>query len=172
MRTEKVIVLPYQSSWKEDFLQLKQMIDALVGPWILSIEHVGSTAVEGLSAKPIIDIDVVMSDEAALGQIVQKLAEVGYQHEGNLGIEGREAFRYEPRTDWPLHHLYVCSPDSQELHRHLTFRNYLRMHPEAVKEYSLVKERAATQFPSDIDGYMASKASCIEKMYHACGLEP
>lgn len=171
MRTENVVVTAYQHQWKQDFETIRQRIETAIGPWILSVEHVGSTAVEGLSAKPIIDIDVVMADEADFPKIVTSLARLGYEHEGDLGIKGREAFRYNSRPDWPEHHLYVCPAHSKELHRHLTFRDYLRTHPEAVERYSLVKEAAATAFPHDIDAYMARKSTCIAEFYRACGLE-
>ena len=68
------------------------------------------------------------------------------------------------------HHLYVCPQDSGELHRHVTFRNFLRNHPDAVKQYSAVKETAARLFPDDIDRYMAYKAPCIQALYAQCGL--
>ena len=69
------------------------------------------------------------------------------------------------------HHLYVCPQDSAELHRHITFRNYLRHHPEAVREYSSIKEQAAEMYPYDIDRYMEYKAPCIAELYKRCGLE-
>lgn len=172
MRTEKVVVTPYQPRWKKDFEQIKQTITEAIGPWIVAIEHVGSTAVEGLSAKPIIDIDAVMANQADFLKIVDVLAQLGYQHEGNLGIEGREAFSYDRRQDWPDHHLYLCSADSKELYRHLTFRDYLRTHPDAVVRYSQVKEEVAAKFPNDIDAYMAYKSSCIGCLYQECGLLP
>lgn len=99
-------------------------------------------------------------------------AVIGYLHEGNLGIEGREAFRYTGKPDLQLHHLYVCPANSKELHRHLVFREFLRRNPEAVKRYSAVKEQAARLFPEDIEGYMGYKAPCIEELYRLCGLEP
>ena len=64
----------------------------------------------------------------------------------------------------------MCPQNSPELHRHITFRNYLRCHPEAVRKYGAVKEEAARLFPQDIDGYMQYKAPCIEELYRACGL--
>ena len=171
MQTRRVVVLPYDAQWKTDFECIRQEIVAAVGELVVGIEHVGSTSVEGLSAKPCIDIDVIIKDESVFDLIVAGLQKIGYIHEGNLGIEGREAFRYTDKPHLQNHHLYVCPRGSRELHRHITFRNFLRNHPEAVKKYSAVKEEAARLYPDDIGKYMAYKSSCIEEMYVLCGLE-
>ena len=171
MRTVKVIVLPYDKAWKTDFDAIKQEIEAAIGDLILGIEHVGSTSVEGMSAKPCIDLDVVIRDYTVFDAVVERLAAIGYQHEGDLGIRHREAFRYEGKPHLQTHHLYVCPQDSEELHRHITFREFLKSHPEAVQQYSHVKEAAALQFPDDIDGYIACKSPCIAELYARCGLK-
>ena len=170
MRTTKVIVLPYDSAWKTAFEQIRKEIEEAVGDLIVDIEHVGSTSVEGMSAKPCIDMDVVIADYNVFDNVVDRLKVIGYFHEGDLGIPGREAFRYSGKPHLQNHHLYVCPQDSGELHRHVTFRNFLRNHPEAVKKYSAVKETAARLFPDDIDRYMAYKAPCIQELYAQCGL--
>jgi GrpB-like predicted nucleotidyltransferase (UPF0157 family) len=171
MRTLNVVVLPYDKAWKTDFEAIKQEIEAAIGDLILGVEHVGSTSVEGMSAKPCIDIDVVIRDYTVFDAVVERLAAIGYQHEGDLGIRHREAFRYEGKPHLRTHHLYVCPQDSEELHRHITFREYLKSHPEAVRQYSRVKEEAAQRFPHDIDGYIAYKTPCIEELYVRCGLK-
>ena len=170
MRTTHVRVLPYDPAWKADFAAIRQELASALGGLAIAIEHVGSTSVEGLSAKPCIDIDVVMPDYAVFPQIVERLAAIGYTHEGDLGIPGREAFCYTGKPHLRLHHLYVCPADSKELHRHLVFRDFLRTHPEAVECYSACKEDAARRFPEDIEGYMACKGPCIEALYKRCGL--
>ena len=171
MKTKKVIVVPYRETWKSDFSAICREIEAATGDWIERIEHVGSTSVEGLSAKPCIDLDVVIRDTSVLAEVIARLASIGYFHEGDLGIPGREAFAYSGKPHLQTHHLYVCPQDSAELHRHITFREYLRSHPEAVQYYSAVKETAARLFPDDIEGYMQYKAPCIEELYRKCGLK-
>lgn len=104
--------------------------------------------------------------------MVEKLASLGYIHEGNLGIKDREAFDYKGDTDLPKHHLYVCPEFSAELHRHLAFRDYLRNNPDAILKYSKVKEEGARLFPDSIDDYIAYKSSFIEDIYNKCGLSP
>ena len=170
MRTAKVVVLPYDEGWKKAFEDIKAEAETALGELAVAVEHVGSTAVEGMSAKPCIDLDVVIADYGVLSEAVARLATIGYVHEGNLGIEGREAFDYKDKPHLYKHHLYVCPRDSRELHRHVVFRDYLRAHPEAAARYSAVKEEAARLCPHDIDGYMAYKSGVIAELYTACGL--
>ena len=170
MRTRRVTVVPYDAGWKNDFEKIKNELEAAIGSLIVGIEHVGSTSVEGMSAKPCIDIDVIIEDASSLGGVINALAEIGYIHEGDLGIKGREAFKYSDKPHLKTHHLYVCTQASEELRRHITFRDFLRSNPDAVKLYSDVKETAAKLFFDDIGGYIEYKSSCIEELYRACGL--
>ena len=171
MRTKRVVVVPYDEAWKNAFNEIKNEIEAEIGDLIIGIEHIGSTSVEGMSAKPCIDIDVVIKDYSVFNEIVGKLRTIGYIHEGNLGIKDREAFRYSNKPHLMIHHLYVCPHYSEELHRHITFRDFLRHNTEAVKKYSSVKEKAAELFPDDIDKYIEYKTPCIEELYSICGLK-
>ena len=126
---------------------------------------------EGLSAKPIIDIDVVIKDYSTFDAVVSKLESIGYIHEGNLGIKDREAFKYSDKPHLQQHHLYVCPQQSEELYRHITFRDFLVNNSEAVKKYSVVKEKAAQLFPDNIKKYIEYKSPCIEELYKLCGLK-
>ena len=171
MKTKKVIVLPYDAAWESAFEAIRAEIQTALGDLMLGIEHVGSTSVKGMSAKPCIDIDVVIRDYSVFDAVVQKLDAIGYIHEGDLGIKDREAFKYANKPHLMTHHLYVCPRDSEELHRHIAFRDFLRKNPEAVKEYSMVKEKAAALFPDEIEQYIAFKAPCIEELYIKCGLK-
>ena len=170
MKTASVIVLPYDKAWKTAFEEIKCELEAALAELAIGIEHVGSTSVEGLSAKPCIDIDVVIRDYSVFDAVVERLQTIGYLHEGDLGIRDREAFKYENKPNLQKHHLYVCPQYSAELHRHITFRDFLRSHPEAVRQYSAVKEQAAQLYPNDIDQYIAFKSPCIEELYRSCGL--
>lgn len=170
MKNKNVIVLPYNSEWETDFEKIKQELVNAIGNLAVCIEHVGSTSVKGLFAKPIIDIDIVISDYSVFYDIVNKLETIGYFHEGDLGIKDREVFKYSDKPHLQKHHLYVCPQNSEELFRHITFRNFLRNNPEAVEKYSRVKEKAAELFPNNIEEYMKYKAPCIEEMYKLCGL--
>ena len=124
-----------------------------------------------MMAKPCIDIDVIIEDYTVFDSVVKELEKIGYIHEGSLGIKDREAFKYTDKPNLRMHHLYVCPKYSQELHRHITFRDFLRSNPEIAKRYSLVKEEAAKQYPDDINKYIEYKTPIIEEIYILCGLE-
>lgn len=165
-----VVVEPYNEEWKSDFIAIRDELDTVLKDIVLRIEHIGSTSVEGLSAKPVIDVDVVIKDTTVLPDVISALQTIGYFHEGDLGIPGREAFKYEGKEHLRKHHLYVCSQDSEELKRHITFRDYLRSNPDAVEEYSKIKEEAANLYPWDIDKYIEHKSPVIEMIYKRIGL--
>ena len=171
MRTARVIVVPYDVAWKFAFEDIKIELESALGDLIIGIEHVGSTSVIGLSAKPCIDVDVIIKDYTVFDAVVSKLASIGYIHEGDLGIKDREAFKYTDKPHLMTHHLYVCPQNSEELRRHITFRNFLRSNAEAARKYSSVKETAAELFPNDIDKYIEYKSPCIEELYKQCGLK-
>ena len=170
MVTRHVVVEPYDENWERDFREIEAEVRGALGELVLRIEHVGSTSVPGLSAKPIIDIDVVIEDDSRLEAVISALRGIGYRHEGNLGIVGREAFAYDGKEHLRRHHLYVCPEDSPELKRHIAFRDYLRSHPGAARDYSRVKEEVAALYPHDIEKYIEHKSPFIEKIYREIGI--
>jgi len=170
MKTKQVIVESYNRDWKKDFENIRSELMTVLEGKVISVEHIGSTSVEGLSAKPIIDIDVVIENADAFTAVKDSMESIGYTHEGDLGIPGREAFKYKGKEHLRKHHLYVCTKDATELKRHISFRDYLRTHPEAVREYSRVKEEGAKLYPYDIDSYIGYKTPFIEEIYKDIGL--
>ena len=171
MAAKHVVVQPYNEDWSQCFIDIRNEIQNALGSVALRIEHVGSTSVKGLSAKPIIDIDVVIKDYSIFPEVVKRLEEIGYHHEGDQGIPTREAFKYDAKQHLLKHHLYVCPEDSPELKRHIAFRDYLKTHPDAVLEYSRIKEEGALLYPYDIDKYIEHKSSFIENIYKEIGEE-
>lgn len=170
MRTARVTVVPYDAAWPGEFEKIRAEAADALGRLALAVEHVGSTSVPGLWAKPVIDLDVVIEDEDSLPAVIERLAAIGYRHEGDLGIAGREAFRYDAKPHLMTHHLYVCPRRSPELARHLALRDYLRAHPDAAAEYAAVKREGARRYPDDIDAYIEHKSAVIRAIYRACGL--
>jgi GrpB-like predicted nucleotidyltransferase (UPF0157 family) len=162
-----IVVVDYDPSWPLTFGSLRAPLWDAVRDVALAVEHVGSTAVPGLAAKPIIDIDVIVSARAETRAAVDRLAAVGYVHQGNLGIEGREAF--ESPAGLPAHHLYVCVQGSAALINHLTLRDYLRGHPDRATAYGQLKKQLAAQFPTDIDRYVAGKTDFVLAALRAAG---
>jgi GrpB-like predicted nucleotidyltransferase (UPF0157 family) len=136
-----------------------------LGSLILRVEHVGSTAVPGLIAKPILDIDLVMPDYGVFLRIVESLAELGYTHNGDQGIPQREAFKRAetsvpytaPRRAWMDHHLYVCPVNSAELRRHIAFRDALRSREDLKREYEQAKLAIAARSNADRKTYARLK---------------
>jgi GrpB-like predicted nucleotidyltransferase (UPF0157 family) len=157
-----VIVLDYDSNWPALFQPLRRRIADALGDMAAAIEHVGSTAVPDLPAKPIIDIDVLLKSEPMLPTAVERLATLGYVHRGNLGIPEREAF-FAPVND-PPHHLYVCPPCSAEFRRHIAFRDYLRAHPKDAKIYGDMKIALAERFREDRSAYNTAKTEFVSEL--------
>lgn len=155
-------MIEYNPEWPVHFDKIKEkLLGALIGPGVC-IEHIGSTAVPGLSAKPIIDIDIVYKEAPDFEYIKSRLASVGYYHNGNQDIEGREVFKRHKEgndeiLDTIVHHLYVCKYDCPELHRHILFRNYLRKHLIASDYYSNLKCSIAREAKDDRKVYAALK---------------
>ena len=169
MRTKRVVVEKWNPQWKYEYEKIVASLGKDIIYNSIKIEHVGSTSVEGLSAKPVIDLDIVIEkDKFAI--IKELLNKKGYEYEGDLGIEGREAFSYSGKEELMTHHLYVCPKDSKELFKHITFRDFLKNNPALASEYSKVKEQAAVLYPDDIDKYMEFKSKIIEKIYKKCRL--
>ena len=163
-----VRVVEYSAQWPIWFAEIAAPLkDALNGVGC-HIEHVGSTSVNGLAAKPIIDIDIIVDDFADFPAVKRALQVMGYYHRGDLGIEGREVFA----TATPIHphHLYVCKSGLLALKNHLMFRDYLRNHPGCAQAYALLKQTLAKQFPTDIEGYCAGKSDFIATVLSRCEL--
>lgn len=167
MRTRHVVVEDYNPNWKYEFEKIQAELMTVLTD-VIAIEHVGSTSVEGLAAKPIIDIDIVIEDN--FEEVKNQLGTIGYIHEGDLGISGREAFKYIDKDCVMAHHLYVCNKNNEELYRHITFRDYLRNNKKERERYSLIKKEMAAKYPEDIDSYISGKQDVILEIYKKCGL--
>lgn len=158
--SQPIIIVDYDPAWPKLFKELRTPVARVFGDLALTIEHVGSTSVPGLAAKPIIDMDIVVESASYISKATERLATLGYLHQGNLGILGREAFLCPPST--PCHHLYVCPKDSVALRRHLSFRNYLIKHPDQAQRYGLLKRQLAVKFSNDREAYTNAKDEYIQ----------
>lgn len=158
-RAEPVVIVSYDAAWPAMFAQLRDRIAPALGELAAGIEHVGSTAVPGLDAKPIIDIDVVIRHAEDLPSVIARLAELGYAHLGDLGIVGREAFR--ATVGPPRHHLYVCAAGAAALQAHLTLRDALRADPDLALAYAALKRDLAERYRDDRDAYAEGKSAFI-----------
>lgn len=163
-------VVPSDPAWSIRFMEVREHLLNILSGQDVRVEHVGSTSVPDLGAKPVLDIDVVLQNAADFGQIKALLEANGYNHMGDLGVSGREAFKYHDKPQLMRHNLYVLSEDADELKRHVTFRDWLRDHPQDREAYEQVKMAAARQFPDDISAYIDAKSGIILDIYQRCGL--
>jgi len=157
-----IIVEPYNPEWKNEFEKIKDMLMPHISDIIIGIEHVGSTSVEGLSAKPIIDFNIIIESYDIFPELVNRLEALGYSHEGDLGIKAREAFKRNFKNEFMDYHMYVCPKNSRELARHIVFRDYLRKYKTAADEYGKLKIQLAEKYRHDIDLYIEGKHDFLE----------
>ena len=173
----ELIVEDYSPQWAMHFAALSKVYRSHLGKLIADIQHVGSTAVVGLAAKPIIDIDLIIDDRNKLNDVIDKLATLGYEHLGDLGIIDRDAFRRASSLtpidgsgrEWPLHNLYVCPVDSISLRNHLVLRDYLIAHPAKAREYGALKKSLVAANAYDIDLYIKNKTPFIVEILAIMG---
>jgi GrpB-like predicted nucleotidyltransferase (UPF0157 family) len=159
-----ITVVDYDPAWPVIFGDLRERIASALGSLAVRIEHVGSTSVPGLAAKPIIDIDTVIRTPGDLPAAIERLEGIGYVHIPEIkgGPPGCEAFDRPPGT--PVHHLFVCTQDADQFHKHIAFRDYMRTHPEATADYVALKRDLAARFSHDRLSYTKSKTDFIERI--------
>ncbi|KMP36811.1 GrpB family protein [Bacillus albus] len=172
---QRITIEEYNIKWENEFNKLQTIITNAMERLVLSVEHVGSTAVKGLVSKPILDIDIVIEDYEIFSEVVTKLEAIGYYHQAEWSYKGREAFGRKDAfvpwdgesTDWMEHHLYVCDKESEELRRHIAFRDYLREHEDVAVEYGHLKEELARETKSRTsysEGKTAFITNILEKI--------
>jgi GrpB-like predicted nucleotidyltransferase (UPF0157 family) len=161
---EPVIVTNYDPRWPRLFDQLREEMEQGLGDVAVVIEHVGSTAVPGLAAKPTIDLDIVVRSSDDVPAAIRLLESLGYRHEGDLGVPGKEA--YLPPRPLPQHHhhLYVVVLGSKPYRDHLDFRDFLRAHPEEAHRYGELKRTLAELVGQDRNAYTKAKSALVEEM--------
>src|SRR5699024_7933036 len=129
---------------------------------IIEIHHIGSTSVVGLMAKPIIDIMPVVRDINRIDDFNAAMMAIGYEPKGENGLPGRRFFR--KGGDKRTHHLHFYAIGDSYIKRHLAFRNYLRSHPDAVKEYGNLKKELSQCFPNEIEAYINGKEQLVSEI--------
>ena len=162
----QLIVVPYDPEWPSRFAEIRAMIQRTIPGTYHAVEHVGSTSVPGMAAKPIVDVDIVMR-EGMFEPIRRGLESLGYEYEGDLGIEGRYAFDLRDaglKGILAYHHLYVCERNARALQDHLDFREFLRSHPEWVERLSKHKLELLDSYRFDPYGYQDAKAPMVEEI--------
>jgi GrpB-like predicted nucleotidyltransferase (UPF0157 family) len=179
-RSRPVVVTSYQLRWVDEFTQIAGRVRAVVGPAAVRIDHIGSTAISGLGAKDVIDLQITVADLDAAESVTNPLRAAGFRH--GEGFE-YDVFHPKPATDPELRKLFMREPEGERrAHLHirelgrfnqryaLLFRDYLRSSERVRAEYELVKRRAAHLFPDSIDGYLFVKDPVLHIIYEAASL--
>lgn len=161
-RVRKVEVCSYNEMWSFMFAEEAEKLKAILGQEMAGIHHIGSTSVPGLTAKPIIDIMPVVKDIHRVDPFNEVMKKIGYEPKGENGIPGRRYF--QKGGDNRTHHVHIYQVGSDEIERHLAFRDYLREHPDVVKSYGDLKMKLAGQFPYDIESYINGKDQPVREI--------
>jgi GrpB-like predicted nucleotidyltransferase (UPF0157 family) len=157
---EPVEVVEYDPAWPSAYERERARIAGTLGDLVVAIEHVGSTAVPGLGAKPIIDMMIGVRSLADGEKCAKPLEGLGYECKGEFGIPGRLYFR-KVEEGKRTHQIHMVKVGSEFWERHLLFRNYLREHPEEARDYHELKVKLATEFGTDREAYTEAKTEFI-----------
>lgn len=159
--TQDIVISDYDPAWPAWFDTVRRHVWPAVNDVALRIDHVGSTAVPGLAAKPIIDLDIVVASEHDVPLVIERLATIGYEWRGDLGIPGREALMAIDNQGLPPHNLYLVVENNKAHLDHWLLRDVLRTEPEARERYAALKKRNAELADRDMDVYVAAKAEFV-----------
>ncbi|MEQ9166182.1 MAG: GrpB family protein [Fulvivirga sp.] len=168
-----MLIQEYELQWDQDFRKIKLEIEKGLIGLNISIEHIGSTSIPNLAAKSIIDIDLIYGTDTDFNKVKSGLSQIGYLHNGNQGILNREVFKRNAGLskneilDNIKHHLYVCPIDSEELNRHLLFRNYLRINEWARLKYQELKYELAEKAGQNKQRYAELKELNAKKFINS-----
>jgi GrpB-like predicted nucleotidyltransferase (UPF0157 family) len=156
-------VVPYDPQWPGWFDDIRAALTPYLAGIPHRIEHVGSTAVPGIAAKPIIDLDIVVPSPDLVPAAIAALVEAGYRHEGDYGIPGREAFGL-PADTAHYHHLYVVVEGNKAYVDHVDLRDHLRADAGDRERYAARKRELAHLLSTDRAAYVDGKSALISEM--------
>ena len=156
-----VRLIPYTDEWGRLFEEEKSRLQAAVGKYVLDIQHVGSTSIPGMGAKPIIDIGIAVKNFEEASECIPPIEQLGYEYKGENGIPRRHFFaKGNPTT----HHIHVTEIGSRDWNNQIIFRDYLTQHREIAKAYAELKMGLAQRYPTDRESYLDGKAPFIERV--------
>jgi GrpB-like predicted nucleotidyltransferase (UPF0157 family) len=152
--------------WPALFIAEERRIRELCGTLTLRLEHVGSTSISGMCAKPILDVAAGRPRDSSIAGYVAALERAGYQHRGERGVPGRQYFhRGQPRA----YHVHLVEEGGPLWRGYLAFRDYLRAHPEDARRFAELKRRLAARYSHDREGYMEAKSSHVREILRLAG---
>ena len=157
-----VRLVPHNSDWPARFEREAGLLSSALGNTVIAIHHIGSTAIPGIVAKPVIDILLVLTDLDILDEYTMQFGELGYTALGEYGIPGRRFFI--KGSGERSHHIHAFAEDSPHIARHLRFRDYLLSHPSIAKEYEALKLDLAVKFAEEPEQYAEAKTDFIREI--------
>jgi GrpB-like predicted nucleotidyltransferase (UPF0157 family) len=161
--TQHIVVTDYDEEWPHWFELIRQRVWPVVKDRAMRVDHVGSTSVPGLAAKPIIDLDVVVGSDSDVEPVIELLGSIGYRWRGDLGVEGRQAFA-APDDGLPTHHLYLVVENNRAHLDHWLMRDLLRVEPATRDRYASLKRGNVGRSQGDMDVYVAAKAGLVAEL--------
>ena len=160
----RIYMVPHDPNWRQEFeSEAKRITDAL-GDNVVTVHHIGSTAIPNIYAKPVVDILLVVHDHADLDAKQAAIEALGYEAFGEFGIPTRRYFRKDNADGDRTHQIHAFEDGSPQIARHLAFRDYMIAHPDAAREYSDLKRELAAKHPNDIEAYMDGKDEFIQEI--------
>lgn len=168
----EMIVVPYNDMWAKVYETEKCILIGIFGDLIIDIQHFGSTAIKGLSAKPIIDIMIVVNDIKQIDEYNHDMEYHGYSVRGENGIEGRRYFvkLSSDNSGNHTHHIHIYQKGNSHISDELRFRDYLRIDKEALEEYERIKIEASLKFRYSPREYVDAKYDCIKSIMDKANL--
>lgn len=157
-----IVVVTHDPDWSRRFEAEARVVGAALGPAAVAVDHIGSTAIPDICAKPIIDMLVEATSVEALDYRTGSMEAVGYEAMGEFGIPGRRYFRKDNEAGVREYHVHAFTAGSDGAARHLAFRDYLRAHQDVAREYARLKMALAKQHPADREGYAKGKDPFIK----------
>lgn len=158
-----VRVVPYDSAWSHNFERERGRIEAALGNVVVALHHIGSTAIPGILAKPIIDILLEAPNLAELDRRASRVEALGYEAKGEFGISGRRYFRRDDAQGVRTHQVHAFAFDNEDVVRHLAFRDYMIAHPQIAQLYGELKRQLAARHPNDIAAYSEAKDGFVKE---------
>ena len=163
LHKDKVQLIPYCSDWPQEFELEKERLQKILGDTAIAIEHVGSTSIPGLSAKPILDIAVAVDSIQTLTKLIPVLTEAGYDVLDSIERCGEVLARKGP-PECRTHYIHVEVISSTYWNNHILFRDYLLKHPEYIAKYEELKKSLEANFKDDRKKYTATKKEFIQSI--------
>jgi GrpB-like predicted nucleotidyltransferase (UPF0157 family) len=170
LRRGSVEVVPHDAGWRDLFEEEQRRLNERIGALTLDIQHVGSTAVPGLAAKPIIDIAVAVASPDLISQCRQPLVDLGYIDRGDAGSDGGHLFVKERAPKMRTHHLHLVSIDDPQWGNYLRFRDMLRIDTLLRARYGALKQDLQAQFAHDRQAYTRAKEAFVQDTLEGRGL--